>query len=129
MKRPVVVDTNMILRFLLADHPDHFRQATALMADIREGKIQAYVPESVLAECVYVLLKFYEVPKGEIASKLEGLLGYRGITGEHVPQMSAALRLFASRNISIVDAIVFSIAEANGWQLETFDRRLQKLRR
>jgi predicted nucleic acid-binding protein len=129
MKRSVVVDTNVILRFLLADHPEHFRQAAALMADIREGKVQAYVPESVLAECVYVLLKFYEVPKGEIVAKLEGLLGYRGITGENVPRMSAALRLFASRNISSVDAIVFSIAEANGWQLETFDRQLQKLRR
>ncbi len=45
-KRPVVVDTNVILRFLLADHPDHFRQAAALMADVREGKARAYVPES-----------------------------------------------------------------------------------
>ena len=56
MKNITVLDTNVILRYLLNDHPQHFQRAQVFMADVISGEITVYIPDSVLAECVYVLL-------------------------------------------------------------------------
>ncbi len=49
-----VVDANIILRYLLEDHPEMSIQA----ADILE-KEEIFVPTEVIAEVVYVLEKVY----------------------------------------------------------------------
>ena len=97
------------------------------MEMVRTGDKRAFVPESVLAECVYVLLKVYDVPRAETAEKLIALLSYRGMQGDHVELMVEALRLFRDRNISIVDAVALMIARHHTWTLETFDKDLAKL--
>ncbi len=80
MKNTTVLDTNVILRFLLNDHPAHFQRAQVFMSDVISGKITAYIPDSVLAECVYVLLKVYKVPKPKACEVLTGILSYPGIS-------------------------------------------------
>jgi len=122
-----VLDTNFILRFLLADHDSHYRQAFAFMEAVQSGRERAYIPESVMAECVYVLLKVYKTPYAEIVVQLSDLLNYRGIVGEHVPAMRQALRLSLASSISFVDALVFTTARQRGWQTKSFDKKLNKL--
>jgi len=127
MKNIHVVDTNFILRFLLADHAQHYRQAAALMELVQSGRECAYIPESVMAECIYVLLKVYKTPYAEIVEQLSALLNYRGIVGEHVPAMRQALHVSLASSISFVDAMVFSTAEQHGWHAKSFDKKLNKL--
>ena len=57
MKNTCVLDANVVLRYLLADHPAHYQQAEAFMSEVKSGQQRVYLPESVLVECVYVLLK------------------------------------------------------------------------
>jgi hypothetical protein len=47
MRSPL--DTNVVLRFLLADH------AAKLMSEVQTGKRKAYLAESVLAVCIFIL--------------------------------------------------------------------------
>jgi predicted nucleic acid-binding protein len=129
MKNVSVVHTNVILRFLLADHEGQFRRAERFFGGVQEGSVSAYIPDSVIAECVYVLQKVYGVPNTEIAENLNALLSYRGVTGGHVQPMREALSLIAKRNISIGDALVFAFARHNDWKIETFDAGLRKLTR
>lgn len=56
MKNTLVLDTNVILRYLLNDHPQQFQMAEAIMAKVISGEVTAYILDCVLAECVYVLL-------------------------------------------------------------------------
>jgi predicted nucleic acid-binding protein len=72
-----VIDTNVVLRYLLADHPEFFKRASQLMSEVQSGKRKAYLAESVAAECIFVLTKFYKVPKDEAAGKLRQLLDYK----------------------------------------------------
>ncbi len=53
-----------------------------LFEKVRSGAAKALILESVLVECVYVLVKFYKVPRGEAAGKLEAILGYKGIVNQ-----------------------------------------------
>ena len=122
-----VIDTNIVLRFLLADHEQHFERAAKLMSEVQAGKRKAYLPESVLAECIFILTKFYKVPKEEAAARLGELLDYKGFTGSHLPILKEALAIFAGEKIDFVDATVLAIARHNGWHLETFDKALAKL--
>ncbi len=122
-----VIDTNVVLRFLLADHEQLFERAAKLMAEVQAGKRKAYLPESVLAECVFVLTKFYKAPKEETAARLGELLDYKGFTGERLPILKEALAIYAAHGIAFVDAIVVATARNRGWHLETFDKALAKL--
>ncbi|MHB8765733.1 MAG: PIN domain-containing protein [Deferrisomatales bacterium] len=129
MSEPRVLDTNVILRYLLADQPEQFERAKAFLDRVKVGDEEAYVSEGVLVECVYVLLKVYGVPRGEVADSLSAVLGYRGIVnGDRTPQMEA-LRRFAEANVDIVDALVDATARARGWTVFSFDRDLVRLAR
>ena len=127
MKPQSVVDTNVLLRYLLADHEQHYRQASDFMQGVKDGSNAAFIPESVVVECVYVLLKVYRVPRTEISAQLAALLAYRGVSMEHRDTVLTALRVFPEHNVGMVDALVFAYSEARGWPLVTFDKALNKL--
>jgi len=129
MKNTCVLDTNVVLRYLLADHAEHYQQAAAFMTEVRTEQQLAYLPESVLVECVYVLLKVYQVPRQQIATQLVGLLNYKGFKQDNKPLLREALQRFAAANVDIVDALVYLTAETRGWHYFSFDTDLNKLAR
>ena len=129
MRNIRVVDANIILRFLLADEPAHFEKARAFMEQVKTGEEGACIPEGVLVECVYVLLEVYKVPRSELVEKLVGLLNYKGVVDENRKLLQESLRLFAAKNVDIVDAIVHVTATLRGWQQFSFNADLGKLKR
>jgi predicted nucleic-acid-binding protein len=126
VKNTCVVDANVILRYLLADQPDHFRKANQFMGQVKTGEIGVFIPEGVIIECVYVLLKFYKVPRPEIVESLVGILNYKGVINENRSILIKSLRLFLEKNGDIVDAVVHTISKENGWSCFTFDKDLMK---
>ena len=127
MKNTYVVDANVILRYLLADQPDHFRKANQFMDQVKTGEIGVFIPEGVIIECVYVLLKFYKVPRPEIVESLVGILNYKGVINENRSILIKSLRLFLEKNVDIVDAMVYTISKEYGWSYFTFDKDLKRL--
>lgn len=129
MKNIHVVDANVILRYLLADHREHHQEAKEFFDRVKTGEMRAFIPEGVLVECVYVLLKVYGVPRVEVADRLVGVLSYRGVVNENRAVFLNALHLFARKSVDIVDALVFATSEAMGWERFSFDKDLEKLSR
>lgn len=124
--KPSLIDANVILRYLLADHAELHRQAKALLDDVRIGHRHIIVPESVLAECVYVMQRLYQVPRTEIAAALDGLLGYRGVAGADVPVLRRALAVYGSTRLGFADALLAARAEAMSLPVVTFDQALER---
>lgn len=129
MKNIFVIDANVILRYLLDDHPNLSKLAMEFMTRVKTGEQEGFIPEGVLVECVYVLLKLYRVPRTEIAGSLEGILNYKGVVNQDLAVLRKALGLFAERNVDIVDAIVHALAEERGWSCFSFDKDMDKLQR
>ena len=127
VKNTFVVDANVILRYLLADHPEHFRQSAQFMERVKSGEVSAFIPEGVLVECVYVLLRFYKVPRAEITGNLETIMTYKGIVNENRSILVKGLRLFQEKNVDMVDAIVHAISKEQGWPTFSFDKDLYGL--
>lgn len=126
MKNITVLDTNVILRYLLNDHPQHFQRAHAFMAEVISGKTMVYIPDSVLAECVYVLLKVYKVPKPKVCEVLTGIFSYAGISQVNSDILTSSLQHYAEHSVDIVDAIVYATAKQKDWDVFSFDQDMKK---
>ena len=73
------LDTNVILRHLAGDHPEQSPRATAFLARIENGEIEARISDVVVFEIVYTLQRSYRIPKAQIRDTLLPLLELPGI--------------------------------------------------
>ena len=122
-----LVDANVILRYLLKDDDLLFKKASSLFEKVKAGEERAIIPECVLAECVYVLLKIYKVERRIISEKLKGLFSYKGVINLDKKDLIDSLTLFGKTNFSIVDCILCARSINSGIQLITFDDGLRKI--
>jgi predicted nucleic-acid-binding protein len=119
-------DTNAIPRYLLKDHDEQYKKAASFFEEVRTGKETVIILESILVECVYILIKFYNVPREETAKILRQFLRYKGIVNNDRKDLIDALAFFAESNLNIVDAILHIKARNNRFALFTFDKTLTK---
>ena len=66
----VMIDTNVILRYLLMDNERLYKMANEFFKNVFSGKTKAILKHSVIAEVVYVLQKLYKVERGKISEVL-----------------------------------------------------------
>jgi predicted nucleic-acid-binding protein len=128
MPRPEVnlPDTNSNLRYLLADNKDLHEKACGLFEKVRTGEAAVLLLESVLVDFVYVLKKFYGVPRQEVAGTFKGFIGYRGVTNRDKKDLAEALGPFGGSSLDIVDYILYVKAKNHNLRLFTFDKALAR---
>ncbi len=129
MKKPEksLPDTNAIIRYLTKDDEALYSKAKEFFDKVRDGSVKAIIIESVIAECIYVLTKAYEVPKNEAAASLIDILHYKGIANDDQKELIRALTLFLDHNIDIVDCILCIKAANPDQSLFSFDGALNKI--
>lgn len=113
----VAVDTNLLVRLLVADDPDQTERARFLFATSR-----IFVPITVLIECWWVLEAVYRVPAGQIADAFRSLLGLPDVTVEQERRVLFALEA-AAAGLDFADALHLA-ATPEGGSFATFDRTL-----
>ncbi len=69
------LDTNVLIRHFTGDPPDMAARATAALA----GADELLLADLVVAECVYVLESFYEVPRERVAELMRAAIGLPSI--------------------------------------------------
>lgn len=112
----VMLDANAVIRYVLDDISE---QADAAEAAINNG---ACVPPLVLAECVYILTKFYKQSRGDVAVALLRVL--ECVETDDADVMRASLLLFASEPLDFADCVLLAYNRVRGMQILTFDKRL-----
>ena len=129
MKRPArsLLDTNIIIRYLVADDPTLHAKAKEFFDKVIDGSVKAIILESVIAECVYVLTKIYKVPRDRAAGSLIDILHYKGIANDDRQALIQALALFPEQSLDIVDCILCVKAVVAYDQLLSLDVDLNKL--
>jgi predicted nucleic-acid-binding protein len=124
-----LVDTNVILRYLLQDDATLFKKASAILEKVKTGQVKVIILESVLTECVYVLLKVYKVKRPEIAESLGTLFHYKGIVNPDKLDLIDSIGIFSQTNLSFVDCILCTKSKNNAMPLYTFDEELARAAR
>lgn len=73
------LDTNILLRHLRQDHPDHAPRATAWLARIEQGEFKVRTADTVVFETVFTLERTYRQARADIRNTLLPLLELPGI--------------------------------------------------
>lgn len=120
-----LVDTNLLLRFLLKDNLTQFEAAKELLAQNDDGLI---LPELAVAEVVWVLQSVYKFKKEEVIEKIFELLKLRSLV-TNFSLLSDTLIIYQNHHISFVDA--YLLAYCKYFKLEgiySFDEGLDKIK-
>jgi predicted nucleic-acid-binding protein len=117
------VDTNVLIRLILADDA---RQAASATAFIQKGVWASVI---AVAETTWVLGSVYRRSPVQLANAIELLLNNKDLTLQDSDAVAAALDLFRSRPaLGFTDCLMLQLARKAGHlPLGTFDRALGKI--
>lgn len=98
------IDTNVVVRFLIEDHPDQTRRSKAVML-----KGDLYLSLTVCLETEWVMRSAYQITAAVIADKLEEIAGFPGIAVENPEMLAFAIVGFRS-GMDFADALHLATA-------------------
>jgi len=113
-----LIDANVILRYLLADIPEQWEAASAV---IESG---AYTIPMIIAEVVYVLQGVYNVPREKIAETMIRLLQTVSVVEPRI--IACALELYRISALDFADCTLIAYNHVDGADVFSFDRKLNK---
>jgi predicted nucleic-acid-binding protein len=120
-----LVDTNLIVRYLVQDHEKHAKAAGKLFDACDRGDVVIVVLPAVLAECVFVLESFYEHPRGDIASALGRLISSPGVEIDAAINLDALDR-YRRTKVHFVDCLIAATAATENMPVASFDQDFRK---
>ena len=121
-----IIDTNVLLRYLLRDNLTQAQQARQFISRITRGEISGTVLPTIFLEIVFVLERQYELGRDRISDGLDQILTLNGMRIVDRAQLLDAVVDYRRRpGISFADAYHCAMARAShGGAIVSFDRKL-----
>ena len=126
MNRRILIDTNVVVRYLVQDEPRHAAVAGQLFAASDRGEMALILLPEVLAESVFVLGSVYDLSRSQIAKALHGLVAAPGVQIPNPDIYIEVLKRYATSSLHFVDCVLAATASVSATPLATFDRALAK---
>jgi predicted nucleic acid-binding protein len=118
------VDTNVLICHLTGDPPDQAARATRLLSEAD----QLLLPDLIVAETVYVLESFYELPRPRVAELVRAIVAFPGIGVADEPLLLRTLEVYEVHSLDFADAHLVAEAEASGVNaVASFDKRIDRV--
>lgn len=124
--KPVLVDTNVVLRFLLADDARQSPRAKALFEQAEAGKIRLRLTHVGVAELAWVLTSFFKFDRANVGTTLRGLLLHNGVEVDDLDTVLGALERFSRINADFIDCYVATLAARTANPVASYDRDFRK---
>ena len=125
MSKRRLVDSNLIVRYLVQDHEKHAKAAGKLFDACDRGDVVIVLLPAVLAECVFVLESFYEHPRGDVASALARLISSPGVEIDAAMHLDALDR-YRKTKVHFVDCLIAATAATENMPVASFDQDFRK---
>jgi len=120
-----VLDTNIIVRFLTNDNEEQVKVIENLFRSSKPKTL--YIPDLVIAEIIYVLQSYYEIPKKDVIAKMNTLVEYDKFFLDS-SLIRKSLEIFNLYNISFVDAYLLALMKQKDIKkIHTFDKNVLKI--
>lgn len=120
------IDTNILIRYLVRDDEDQFRQVLALFEEYRESPLRINL--SVIIETAWVLSSSYSYSKAELIDTFRHLIKTEGLDVQNVSIIEQSLDMYETSNADFEDCLIATQNEfANYSPTFTFDKKASKL--
>ncbi len=120
----IVIDTNLLIRYLVNDDARKAQVVDALLKKAGKGEVHILLPAIVAAELVWVLESFYRMEAGEIADLVDSILNTPGLTVPDDVIVRSALKRYRTGGIDLVDAWIAAFTQEKGaHEIHTFDKK------
>jgi len=116
-----LVDTNIILRYLLNDIP---KQSEIARSELKSGNVK--ILTQVVAEVIYVLSKIYKINRNEISENLLKIFSLYGVIVENEEIVVFAVAEYGNSKLDFVDELIYANSKIRGTAVKTFDSSLQE---
>ena len=113
------VDTNIIVRYLVGDHPAQAEKARRVI-----GREPVFIPRTVMLEAEWVLRGIYELSADQIIPSLRALAGLPDVSVEDASVVARAMD-WAEAGMDFADALHLA-ASAECSSFLTFDQRFAR---
>ncbi|RLA70773.1 MAG: PIN domain nuclease [Epsilonproteobacteria bacterium] len=121
-----LIDTNIIIRFLVRDNEEHFIVSKEIFEQVQLGVVKVEILSEVLMEVLFVMTKVYKIPKNIVIEKLKTLLLLEGVVNDDKAICIDALNLMQNKNIDYVDALICTKNTLQGYGKISFDKDVMK---
>jgi predicted nucleic-acid-binding protein len=116
-----LVDTNIILRYLLNDIPELSEKARL---ELKSSNVR--ILTQVVAEVIYVLSKIYKINRKEISENLLKIFSLDGVIVENEEIVVFAIAEYGNSKLDFVDELLYAHSKIRGIMVKTFDSGLQE---
>jgi predicted nucleic acid-binding protein len=118
------VDTNILVRHLTGDPPEQAARASRFLAAVDE----LLLADLVVAEVVYVLESFYEVPRARVAELVRAIIAFPAILVLDPAMLLRALEVYETARLDFAEAYLVAQAERSGvGAVASFDKAIDRV--
>ncbi len=123
----IVIDTNVIVRYLIQTPPEQYERARLLMEKVSAGGVRLSLSAVVVGEVAAILHHVYGKPRSDVAGTLLAFATARGVElDEQAIVLRALERSRDLKDIDFVDAYIAAKATEVGRPVASFDKELHK---
>jgi predicted nucleic acid-binding protein len=127
---PEYLDSNVIIRAVTNDHPDHSPRAQAYLTRLAQPVEQATtLTEAVLVETALVLSspRLYNLPRAQIAQLLTDVVSLPGLVLPDRDVYLEALAIYERSSVDFVDALNAAHSFSTSGVVVSFDKDYGKI--
>lgn len=118
------IDSNVLIRHLTGDPPELAARAKERLT----SGARWLLPDLIVAECVYVLESYYEVPRLQVAQLMRAVLADDGMETVAPALLLRALEVYEVERLDFAEAYLVAAAELTGVdRVLSFDRSIDRV--
>ena len=118
----IIIDTNILLRYLLNDVKELNKKAT----EIIEGN-DIFIPYEVIVEATYVLFKLYDTPRDVISNIIQEVIQLENVNFTNKDTVKLAFETYKDSKLAMVDCMLYAYSKNENFDIKTFDTDLEKM--
>ena len=126
--KELLLDANVLVRFLVQDEPRQSAAATALFEKAERHEVVLHLDGLTVAETVYVLIGRYGQRRNDVVNVLLAIIQNAGVETAQREIVTDALQRFGAMNVDFADAWLAARAAQHGRQVASFYRDFDKFK-
>lgn len=122
------IDTNVLVYHLVGESGDLSKRSSALMLRLKANGESAYLPVTVVFECIYTCQSEREVTNEALADLLLEILHFPGVMTDNLRALVNALEFWRTQGpLSFADCYHLALTRELGMeQIYTFDKKMDR---